>query len=211
MSELESENNVAVDEMQNQNEDQQNEDQQNEDQPTITPGMQWCIIRAATNLENRVLKGLTGRDFPGIGRVLVPTVAERRVKGGEHKVVERRLYPGYVFVEIALEDGLVPDDVWYAIRGVTGVIGMLGDRKPSQVSETEAAAILDAALQKEKRIKGPNFAPGDPVLVRDGSFEGHEGIVEKIDEKKCMATVDIVIFGRSTPVDIEVWQLEKSI
>lgn len=202
---------VAIDDAK-QNEAQQNENQpQNEDQPTITPGMQWCIIRAATNLENRVLKGLTKRDFPGIGRVLVPTVAERRVKGGEHKVVERRLYPGYVFVEIALEDGMVPDDVWYAIKGVTGVIGMLGDRKPAPVSESEAEALLAAATEKEKRIKGPDFASGDMVIVRDGSFQGYEGIVDKIDEKKCMATVDIMLFGRPTPVDIEVWQLEKTL
>lgn len=185
---------------------------QAEGHPTVTPGMQWCIVRAATNMENRVMKALTAgnRDIPGIGRVLVPTVAERRPRGGEHKVVERRLYPGYVFAEIALEDGLVSDDVWYAIGGITGAIGVLGDRRPAHVSEAEAAAVLEAASQKEKRIKGPDFVPGDPVAVRDGSFEGHEGVVEKIDEKKCMATVDIVIFGRSTPVDIEVWQLEKT-
>lgn len=71
--------------------------------------------------------------------------------------------------------------------------------------------MLEAADRKEKRIKGPDFLPGDQVTVRDGSFEGHEGRVEKIDARKCMATVDIVIFGRSTPVDIEVWALEKTV
>ncbi len=182
-----------------------------EQRPTTTPGMQWCIIRATTNMENRVMKSLASGRIPGIGRVLVPTVAERRAKGGESIVVERRLYPGYVWAEIVLEDGLVPDDVWYAIGGVTGCIGVLGDRKPSHVSEEEAIAMLEVAYQKEKRIKGPDFALGDMVAVRDGSFEGHEGVVEKIDERKCMATVDIVIFGRSTPVDIEIWALEKTV
>ena len=71
--------------------------------------------------------------------------------------------------------------------------------------------MLEAATRKEKRIQGPGFAAGDRVSVQGGSFEGHDGVVEKIDEKKCMATVDIIIFGRSTPVDIEVWQLEKSV
>lgn len=191
---------------------------QSEERPTVTPGMQWCIVRAATNMENRVMKALTAaagaRGMPGIGRVLVPTVAERRARGGESRVVERRLYPGYVFAEIALEDGLVPEDVWYAIGGITGAIGILGDmgdRKPARVSEAEAAAMLEAASQKEKRIKGPDFAVGDMVAVRDGSFEGHEGVVERIDQRKCVATVDIVLFGRSTPVDIEVWQLEKTV
>jgi len=181
------------------------------EQPTITPGMQWCIIRTTTNTENRVMKSLASGRISGIGRVLVPTVAERRARGGESKVVERRLYPGYVWAEIALEDGQVPDDVWYAIGGISGCIGVLGDRKPARVSEEEAAAMLEVAYQKEKRIKGPDFAPGDMVAVRDGSFEGYEGVVERIDEKKCMATVDIVIFGRSTPVDIEVWALEKTV
>jgi len=178
--------------------------------PTITPGMQWCIVRAATNRENLVMKSLAAGRIPGIGRVMVPTEAVRVSKGSGQKVVERRLYPGYVFAEIALEDGLVPDDVWYAIGGITGCIGVLGDRKPSHVSETEAEAILAAAEQKEKRVKGPDFAAGDLVAVRDGSFEGHEGIVEMIDERKGMVTVDIMIFGRSTPVDIEVWALEKT-
>ena len=187
-------------------------DEAQEDQLAVSPGMRWCIIRAATNMENRVLKALANRDdLPGIGRVLVPTVAERRMKGGKSIVVERRLYPGYVFAELALEDGLVPEDVWYAINGVTGAIGVLGDRKPAPVSDSEAAAMLEVANRKERRIQGPGFAVGDHVSVQGGSFEGHDGVVEKIDEKKCMATVDIIIFGRSTPVDIEVWQLEKSV
>ncbi len=186
---------------------------QADERPTVTPGMQWCIVRAATNMENRVMKALARATSvtPSIGRVIVPTVAKRRAKGGQNVVVETRLYPGYVFAEIALEDGLVPDDVWYVIGGITGAIGVLGDRKPAHVSEAEAASMLDAASQKEKRISGPDFAAGDMVMVRDGSFEGHEGVVEKIDQKKCMATVDIVIFGRPTPVDIEVWQLEKTL
>jgi len=104
--------------------------------PTITPGMQWCIVRAATNMENRVMKSLAAGRIAGIGRVMVPTEAVRVSKGGEQRVVEKRLYPGYVWAEIALgEDGLVPSDVWYEIGGITGCIGVLGDRKPSYVSE----------------------------------------------------------------------------
>jgi len=185
-------------------------EQVEEQRPTITPGMQWCIVRAATNMENRVMKSLAAGRIPGIGRVTVPTEAVRVSKGGGQKVVERRLYPGYVFAEIALEEGLLSDDTWYAIGGITGCIGVLGDRKPSHVSEAEAESMLAAASQKEKRIKGPDFTPGDLVAVQGGSFEGHEGVVEKLDEKKGMATVDIMIFGRSTPVDIEIWALEKT-
>lgn len=185
-------------------------EQEGQAPPTVTPGMQWCIVRAATNKENRVMESLASGRIPGIGRVMVPAEAVRVSRGGVQRVVERRLYPGYVFAEIALEDGLLTDDMWYEIGGITGCIGVLGDRKPAFVSEAEAEAMLADADRKEKRVKDPDFAPGDLVTVRDGSFEGHEGVVEKMDARKGMATVDIVIFGRSTPVDIEVWQLEKA-
>lgn len=190
---------------------QEQADEQAEGRPTVTPGMQWCIVRAATNMENRVMRSLASGRISGIGRVMVPAEAVRVSKGGVQRVVERRLYPGYVWAEIALgEDGLVPNDVWYDIGGIRGCIGVLGDRKPARVTDAEAEAMLAAADRKEKRVKGPDFAPGDLVAVRDGSFEGHEGVVERIDERKGMATVDIVLFSRSTPVDIEIWALEKT-
>jgi len=182
-----------------------------EEQPVTAPGMTWCILRAATNMEHRVAKALPGRGLEGVGRVLVPTLAERQVRSGVAKVVEKKLYPGYVFAEMSLADGQVPDEVWYAVKSITGALGFLGERTPVPVSEREAAAVLEAAAKKEKRVQGPDFRPGDMVSVTDGSFEGHEGIVEKVDERKAMATVDIIIFGRSTPVDIECWQLEKQL
>jgi len=192
-------------------EETQTEDHEDE-QPVVAPGMTWCILRTATNMEPRVAKALTNRDdLAGVGRVLVPTLAERQVRAGVARVVEKKLYPGYVFAELELADGQVTDEVWYAVKSITGALGFLGERRPTPVSEAEAAAILEAAAQKEKRVQGPDFQPGDLVEVSAGSFAGHTGVVERIDERKAMATVDIVIFGRSTPVDIECWQLEKQL
>ena len=175
----------------------------------VAPGMTWCILRSATNMEPRVAKALAGRSLAGVGRVLVPTVAERRARAGQSAIVEKKLYPGYVFVEVALEEGQVPDDLWHLVKATTGALGFLGDRRPVPVSEAEAAAVLDIATRKERVVRGPDYRAGDAVRVVSGSFEGHSGTVEKVDERRGVATVNIAIFGRLTPIDVGCWEVEK--
>ena len=187
-------------------------------QPLCAPGMNWYVLRVASNKEEQVraalerkvkIEGLDDR----VGRVLVPTLKERRMRGGQVKVFERKLYPGYVFVEMACEeDGAIAENVWFMIKETTGVGDFIGsDGKPTRMADHDVVGML-AASQKaddEPTLSGLDFRKGDPVKITDGSFENYEGEVEVVDTKRGLVTVVLTIFGRSTPVEVEYWQVEK--
>lgn len=187
-------------------------------QPLCAPGMNWYVLRVASNKEEQVraalerkvkIEGLDDR----VGRVLVPTLKERRMRGGQVKVFERKLYPGYVFVEMACEeDGAIAENVWFMIKETTGVGDFIGsDGKPTRMADHDVVGML-AASQKaddEPTLSGLDFKKGDPVKITDGSFENYEGEVELVDTKRGLVTVVLTIFGRSTPVEVEYWQVEK--
>ena len=162
------------------------------------PGMHWYVLRVASNKEEQVREALTRKvkiealDVR-IGRILVPTLKERRMKGGQAKIHERKLYPGYVFVEMACEeDGSIDERVWFMVKETTGVGDFIGSEG-----------------KEEPTLSGLDFHKGDLVKVTDGSFESFEGEVDIVDAKRGTITVVLTIFGRSTPVDVEYWQLEK--
>ncbi|MCH7813239.1 MAG: transcription termination/antitermination factor NusG [Planctomycetes bacterium] len=186
--------------------------------PLCAPGMDWYVLRVASNKEEQVcdalqrkvkIEGLEER----IGRILVPTLKERRMKGGKAKIHERKLYPGYVFVEMACEeDGTVDERVWFMIKETTGVGDFIGsDSKPTAMPEHDVVGMLAASTKAEEEptLSGLDFKSGDQVKINDGSFENYEGEVDAVDQKHGMITVVLTIFGRSTPVDVEYWQLEK--
>ena len=186
--------------------------------PLCAPGMDWYVLRVASNKEEQVcdalqrkvkIEGLEER----IGRILVPTLKERRMKGGKAKIHERKLYPGYVFVEMACEeDGTVDERVWFMIKETTGVGDFIGsDGKPTAMPEHDVVGMLAASTKAEEEptLSGLDFKSGDQVKINDGSFENYEGEVDAVDQKHGMITVVLTIFGRSTPVDVEYWQLEK--
>ena len=176
----------------------------------ITPGMQWYILQASTNREDGVAEAIR-RKAPGtdgqIGRVMVPSVPERRVKNGRVTIVQKKLYPGYIFMEVASERG-IPEDVWYIVKETQGAVDFIGGRNALPISETDAAEMLKVALAK-KPAPAATFEKGQLVKVNGGSFEGFEGLIESVDEKHGTASVEMVVFGRSTEVEIECWQLEK--
>ena len=182
-------------------------------------GMRWYVLRVASNKEESVcgallrkvkIEGLEHR----IGRILVPTIKERRMKGGQAKIYERKLYPGYVFVEMACEDdGSVDERVWFMIKETTGVGDFIGSNgKPTPMPDHDVVGMLAASekAEAEPTLSGLDFHKGDRVKITDGSFESFEGEVDMVDEKRGMITVVLSIFGRSTPVDMEYWQLEKA-
>jgi len=186
--------------------------------PPSRPDMRWYVLRVASNKEEQVrdallrkvqIEGLDDR----IGRVVVPTVPERRIKGGQARVYRRKLYPGYVFVEMRTEeDGSIAEDVWFLVKETTGVGDFIGSEgKPSPMGDAEVERMLAVAERPEEQpsIAGLRFKKGDRVKIREGSFENFEGEVESVDEQKGMITVLITIFGRSTPVDVEYWNLER--
>jgi transcriptional antiterminator NusG len=135
------------------------------------------------------------------------------MRGGVLRVVERKLYPGYVFVEMACEeDGSVAENVWFMIKETTGVGDFIGsDGKPTSMSEHDAVQMLAASekADEDPGLTGLGIQPGNQVKITDGAFESYEGEVESVDERRGMVNVIISIFGRMTPVEVGYWQLEK--
>ncbi len=182
------------------------------------PGMKWYVLRVASNKEEQVrealqrkvtIEALEGR----IGRILVPTVKEKRMRGGVLKIVERKLYPGYVFVEMICEDdGSINENVWFMIKETSGVGDFIGsDGRPTSMVEHEVVQML-AATEKaegEPSLSGLNIKKGDQIKITDGAFESYEGEVDTVDERRGMVSVIVSIFGRLTPVEVGYWELEK--
>ncbi len=189
-----------------------------EPEPLTRPGMGWYVLRVASNKEEQVrealerkvrIEGLEDR----IGRILVPMVKEKSIRRGQARVVQRKLYAGYVFVEMATEeDGSIPENVWFLVKETTGVGDFIqSDGRPTPMKEIEIERMLAAVTQTEEEasLSGIRFKPGDRVKIREGPFENFEGDVEAIDEQKGMVTVLLTIFGRESPVDVEYWNLES--
>lgn len=184
----------------------------------IRAGMNWYVLRVASNKEGRVrtalerkikIEGLESQ----IGRVLVPSQKEKRMRGGTARVIDRKLYPGYVFVEMATApDGSVADDVWFLIKETSGVGDFIGSEgKPSAMERADVEKMLKVALTPDETPTLANlaFKSGDKVKVREGPFENFEGVVEDINTQKGTVRVTVTIFGRSTPIEIEYWQVEQ--
>ncbi len=185
---------------------------------STAPGMMWYVLRVASNKEDKVrttlerkvkIEGLDER----IGRILVPTLKEKRMKRGVLEVAERKLYPGYVFVEMACEDdGSIADQVWFLVKETTGVGDFIGsDGKPTSMPPRDVEQMLLASQQSEDDagLSGLNIVAGDQIKIMDGAFEGYEGEVDAIDERRGMVAVNVAIFGRMTPVEVGYWQIEK--
>jgi transcriptional antiterminator NusG len=181
---------------------------------------QWYVLRVASNKEDSVrdalerkvkIEGLGER----IGRILVPTErrpSPRGAKAGAKKFVERKMYPGYVFIEMELdEDGRIGEDAWFLIRETTGVGDFIGSAgKPTAMKPSDVDKML---MQAEKAAEGApvavDFAKGDPVKIKEGAFENFEGTVDEVLADKGLIRVIVTIFGRATPVELEYWQVEK--
>jgi len=180
--------------------------------------MEWYTLQVSSNKENAICKTLLrkikveGLDS-SIGRVLAPTIKEKRVRGGKTKIIDRKLYPGYIFIEMACEEGVIDEKIWFMLRETDGVGTFIGSgKKPTSIPESQMQHILDHYENPEDpSIAGLNVAVGDTIDVIDGSFQGFVGQVDAIDEKRGIITVELTVFGRSTPVDLEYWQIRKEI
>ena len=179
--------------------------------------MQWYVLRVQSNKETQVQEALKlkvereGLDDI-IGRIEVPVEQVKRIRGNKQTVHTRKLYPGYVFMEMeATDDGRVPEKAWFMIKETSGVGDFIGtEGMPSAMRDTDVAKML---LEAEKPEEAPSikveFKKGDQIKIREGAFENFEGVVESIDEERGIVKVIVTIFGRSTPLDIEYWQIEK--
>jgi transcriptional antiterminator NusG len=173
--------------------------------------MDWYILKVQSNRERTIAEALERKmRIEGLDRffdqVIVPTEKVTEFKGGKKKVVERKLYPGYIVVHMHIND-----DTWFAVRETSGVGDFTGaGGKPTPMLATEVARIVQT--EEEETSEAPKldirFARGDKVKVKEGNFESFEGEVNTIDEASGRVTVMINIFGRSTPVELEYWQIE---
>lgn len=178
--------------------------------------MQWYVLRVASNKEEQVREKLARKmeveGVQSVGRIIVPVEQIKRIRAGKQRVVKRKLYPGYVFMEMEpKEDGRIPDDAWFIIKETMGVGDFIGTEGiPTPMRDTDVAKMLK---EVEKPEDTPNikveFEQGDVVKIRDGAFENFEGTVDSIDAERGVVRVIVTIFGRSTPLDIEYWQIEK--
>lgn len=179
--------------------------------------MQWYVLRVASNKEEQVREAISRKvEQEGlqevIGRVEVPVERVKRVRGGRQKVHKRKLYPGYVFMEMEPEDdGRIPEKAWFTIKETMGVGDFIGtEGVPTPMRDSDVAKMLAEA---EKPEEAPSvkveFKEGDQVKIREGAFENFEGTVDSIDPERGLVRVIVTIFGRSTPLDIEYWQIEK--
>ena len=163
-------------------------------------------------LERKVkIEGLDDR----IGRILVPTERRPSPRGrtGEKKYVERKMYPGYVFVEMELgEDGRIGEEAWFLIRETSGVGDFIGETgKPSPMAPGDVDKMLQQVQQAEEGTPvALEFAKGDAVKIKEGAFENFEGEVDEVLADKGLVRVIVTIFGRPTPVELEYWQIEKT-
>ncbi len=147
-----------------------------------------------------------------IGRIEVPVERVKRIRGNRQTVHKRKLYPGYVFMQMEpTEDGRVPEKAWFMIKEIPGVGDFIGtEGLPTAMRDTDVAKML---LEVDKPDEAPSikveFKKGDHIKIREGAFENFEGAVESIDQDRGIVKVIVEIFGRSTPLDIEYWQIEK--
>ena len=179
--------------------------------------MQWYVLRVAANKEVQVKEALLQKverealtDI--IGRIEVPAEKVKRIRAGRQTVHKQKLYPGYVFMEMeTTEDGRVQGKAWFAIKGTSGGRDFIGTEGiPTPMRDTDVAKML---LESEKLEEAPSikveFKKGDQIKIREGAFENFEGTVDSIDSERGIVKVIVTIFGRSTPLDIEYWQIEK--
>ncbi|MBE3572470.1 MAG: transcription termination/antitermination protein NusG [Moorella humiferrea] len=169
----------------------------------------WFVIHTYSGYENKVKANLEKRvESMNMGdkifRVVVPMEDEIQVKDGKRKIVKRKIYPGYVLVEMILTDAS-----WYVVRNTPGVTGFVGTgNKPIPLREEEAQQILRQMGVEEPRPR-IDVAVGENVRVTSGPFENFIGTIEEIEPEKGKIKVMVSMFGRETPVELDINQIEK--
>jgi len=173
----------------------------------------WYVVHAYSGFEKQVKRSLEDRIKragmeESFGDVLVPTEEVVEMKGGQKRRSDRKFFPGYVLVEMEMTD-----ETWHLVKDVPKVMGFIGGTadKPAPISQKEADAILNRVQEgADKPRPKVLFEPGEMVRVVDGPFNDFNGVVEEVDYDKSRLKVAVLIFGRSTPVELEFHQIEKS-
>ena len=173
----------------------------------------WYVVHAYSGFEKSVQRALTERVVrqgmgDAFGRILVPVEEVVELKSGQKSITERKFFPGYVLVEMEMND-----ESWHLVKSTPKVTGFVGGtaNKPTPISEKEVEKIMQ---QMQDGVEKPRpkvlFEPGEVVRVKDGPFADFHGSVEHVNYEKSRLRVSVTIFGRSTPVELEFGQVEKA-
>jgi transcriptional antiterminator NusG len=184
------------------------------------PNMKWYIVHTYSGFERKVKESLESRVKAfhleeKIGRVLIPTEPVTEVRGGKKYTTERMFYPGYVLVEMDLtgfRSGGDGDQVWHMVKSTPRVTGFLGTAsEPTPLSEEEVNQIVyRVETGREKPKLKVRFEKNESVKIIEGPFASFTGVVDEVNEDRETLKVMVTIFGRSTPVELEFGQVEKS-
>jgi transcriptional antiterminator NusG len=172
----------------------------------------WYVVQAFSGYEGRVQKTLVEHIKMNnmeeyFGEILVPTEEVVEMRAGQKRKSERKFFPGYVLVQMEMNE-----DSWHLVKSVPRVLGFIGGTsdRPAPISTKEADAILNRLQETiDKPRPKTLFEPGEVVTVTDGPFADFNGVVEEVDYEKSRVKVSVLIFGRSTPVELEFGQITK--
>lgn len=171
----------------------------------------WYVVHTQTGAEAKAKANLESRaELAGmkdlIRQVLIPTEKVSEVKAGKKRISERKFFPGYILVEMELTE-----DTWYLVKETPGISGFVGSGKtPIPLSDSDVGQIIQQQEEKTSKPKPKvEFGPGENVRVKEGSFANFNGVIEEVNPNRGKLKVLVAIFGRSTPVELEYWQVEK--
>lgn len=173
----------------------------------------WYTLKVQPEREEKI-RGLLEQRVRSQGleeevrEILIPTERMAEIRGGKKRIVEQKTYPGYLFIEMELTP-----DCWYVINETAGITGFVASdpRDPQPLSEEEIGKILkDIDAKKEKPKPKIEFEVGERVRIKEGPFQNYEGLVEDVFPGKGLLRVNVHIFGRSTPVELEYYQVERT-
>ena len=177
------------------------------------PDLRWYVVHAYSGMEKAVERNIresiarAGMEDK-FGRILVPTEEVVEMKNGQRRTAEREFFPGYVFVEMVMDD-----DTWHLVKHTNKVTGFVGGAKnrPAPISEAEVQKIVNQMQDgAEKPRHKVEFMVGELVRVKEGPFTDFNGSVEEVNYEKSKVRVSVTIFGRATPVELEFGQVEKT-
>ncbi|SCZ68250.1 transcription termination/antitermination protein NusG [Thiohalomonas denitrificans] len=174
--------------------------------------LRWYVVHAYSGFENQVKRSLEERIVRSgleerFGEILVPTEEVVEMREGQKRKSDRKFFPGYVLVQMDMND-----ETWHLVKDVPRVMGFIGGTgdRPVPISDREAQSILERVQEgAEKPRPKVLFEPGEVVRITEGPFNDFNGVVEEVDYEKSRLRVAVLIFGRSTPVELEFGQVEK--
>ena len=177
----------------------------------MTDSYKWYVVHTQTGAERKAKVNLENRAQTAnlthlVHQVLIPTEKVSEVKGGKKKITERKFFPGYLLVEMDLTD-----EGWYLVKNTPGISGFVGSgKKPVPLTDSDVSGILKQQEEKATKPKPKvEFELGESVRVKEGAFANFNGAVDEVNPNKGKLKVMVSIFGRSTPVELEYWQVEK--